>query len=81
MPKSSSEDIEDSGLTQAGASNATARRGRTKSENIPKQPHWQGVGSLADAEVAENVIEQIIWGDRSGDAPQLFERFFVVDGE
>ena len=38
-------------------------------------------GSLADAEVAEDVAQEVIRGDGPGDAPQLLKGLPVVDRE
>lgn len=81
LPKSSRGDMLESELKQAGTRKATASAERNIKRSILHEPTPAGAGSFADAEVAEDVVEQVVWGNRSGDAPEVFKRFLVVDRE
>ena len=48
---------------------------------MTEEPTGRDPGSLADAEVAEDVAQQVIRGNGPGDAPQLLEGLPVVDRE
>ena len=64
---------------QAPASNAVPISERIQS--ILQEPANSDRGSLADAEVAEDVVEQVVGCNGPSNPSQLLQGFAVVDGQ
>jgi len=81
LPKSRKAGMGEELCVQAGNTMATASKGRKRKENMTNQPPSGRAGSLADAEVSEDVVEQVIGRHSTRDAPELLQGLPVVHGE